>query len=189
MNASSVYRQWLRAVIDANVLANSQVVDILLRIAEVVRLFLPLWSDQILEETRRTHVVKLGWLQRRVKSFRPALEKCFPYSFVSGYERWIAQCTNDEGDRHVLACAIQGRAQHIITFNTRHFKHKDLARWDIEAVKPEDYLLSLHERDSVAVREQIYVASVEREISEADVLHGLMRDCPKFAGRLLSELR
>jgi len=189
MDSSSAYRQWLRAVIDANVLANSQVVDILLRIAEIARLFLPLWSDQILEETRRTHVVKLGWPQRRVKTFRPALEACFPSSFVSGHERWIEQCTNDAGDRHVLACAIEGRAQHIITFNTRHFKDADLSRWNIEAMKPEDYLLSLHERDSVAVREQIYVASVEREISEADVLHGLMRDCPKFASRLLSELR
>jgi len=161
------------------------VIDILLKIAEIARLFLPLWSDQILAETRRTHMVKLGWPQRRVETFRPALEAYFPDSFVR-----IEQCTNDEGDRHVLACAIEGRAQHIITFNTRHFKGADLARWHIEAVRPEDYLLQLYALDRFAVWRELTAIRREKHLSsEADVLHGLMRDCPKFASRLLSELR
>ena len=47
-------------VLDACVLANQTVADILLRLAEDPPLILPRWSEEILSEVRRTHR-KLAW--------------------------------------------------------------------------------------------------------------------------------
>ncbi len=49
-----------KIVIDACVLANIVVCDLFLRLAEKPRLFLPRWSTEILDETRRVHQ-KLSW--------------------------------------------------------------------------------------------------------------------------------
>ncbi len=48
-------------VIDACVLANFAVCDLLLRLAERPTLYQPRWSETILAETRRTHEDKLHW--------------------------------------------------------------------------------------------------------------------------------
>jgi len=175
-----------RAVLDANVLANALVVDILLRLAYFERLFIPLWSEEILEETRRTHTYRLHWQQVRIDSFRPELLKRLPRSFVSGYEHWIAQCTNDSGDRHVLAAAIEGRAQYVVTFNLRHFKDADLVeKWGIRAVHPEDYLLALNAENPEAVARQLGGMARKKEINPSEVLRRLVVHVPKFSAALL----
>ena len=48
-------------ILDACVLANQRITDLLLRLAENPRLFLPRWSKQILDETNRTLIQKLSW--------------------------------------------------------------------------------------------------------------------------------
>ena len=48
-------------LLDACVLANARLSDLLLRLAESPRLYLPRWSREILREVRRTHVEKLAW--------------------------------------------------------------------------------------------------------------------------------
>jgi hypothetical protein len=49
-----------RVYLDACVLANIAVCDLLLRLAERPRQYLPKWSDEVLAETRRTQE-RLGW--------------------------------------------------------------------------------------------------------------------------------
>jgi hypothetical protein len=49
-----------RVVLDACVLANFGVANLLLSLAEKPRLYLPTWSEEILEETRRTQSGPLG---------------------------------------------------------------------------------------------------------------------------------
>lgn len=51
-----------RVVLDANVLAPATLCDLLLRLAETPRLYLPLWSEDILMEVKRTQTQKLGWI-------------------------------------------------------------------------------------------------------------------------------
>ena len=48
-------------ILDACVLANQRVTDLLLRLAETPRLYLPYWSARILDETDRTLRDELGW--------------------------------------------------------------------------------------------------------------------------------
>ena len=43
------------AVLDANVLANLPVCDLLLRLAETPRLYIPFFSEELLTEVERTH--------------------------------------------------------------------------------------------------------------------------------------
>lgn len=51
-----------KILLDACVLANYDVCNLYLRLAEKPRLFLPKWSPDILDEVYNTHVNKLDWL-------------------------------------------------------------------------------------------------------------------------------
>jgi len=174
-------------VVDACTLANARAADVILRLVAlgVHRVH---WSEQILEETRRTQLGDLSWKPRIVESYHRRLREAFPEAVVRGHERWIAQCTNDEGDRHVLACAIEAQARYIVTFNERHFKDADLARWDVRALTPNDYLWMLYLRDEGALQQQLSRVADKKEVSLRSLLEGLLRDCKSFAERLLSEL-
>ncbi len=46
----------------------------------------------------------------------------------------------DPDDRHVLAAAIKGRADLIVTVNLRDFPADSLDRWGIEAQHPDEFL-------------------------------------------------
>lgn len=48
-----------KVVLDACVLANAGLYDLFLRLAEPPRLYLPLWSQEILDEVHRTQTTKL----------------------------------------------------------------------------------------------------------------------------------
>ena len=61
-----------------------------------------------------------------------------------GYEDLIDSLTlPDPDDRHVLAAAIRSSAEVIVTYNLKDFPAETLAKFDIEAQHPDDFLLSL----------------------------------------------
>jgi hypothetical protein len=64
-------------VLDACVLANQTVCDLLLRLAEA-RLFLPVWSATILKEVRHVHVDKLGWSPEDADFWQREVAGAFP---------------------------------------------------------------------------------------------------------------
>ena len=100
-----------RVLLDACVLANFAVCDLLLRLAERPRLFLPVWSGQVLEEVRRTQVDKLGWPAELADSFRREVGNAFPEAGVSGYEHLIVRLTNDfRAQQKLLSPARAGSA-------------------------------------------------------------------------------
>jgi len=68
-------------------------------------------------------------------------------------------------DRHVLAAAIKGQAQHICTFNLKDFPSSVLANWDIEAVHPQAYLLTLYELGPELVTSRIHAIAEKRDKS------------------------
>jgi hypothetical protein len=49
----------------------------------------------------------------------------------------------DPDDRHVLAAAIRGHADVIVTMNLRDFPLEEIARFGIEAQRPDDFILRL----------------------------------------------
>jgi hypothetical protein len=97
-------------VIDACVLANFSLCDILLRLAEPPRLFEPRWSEQIIRETTRTLEVKLAWPSSLTARLETELRAHFSEAWIGDYESLIPRMMNDEKDRHVLAAAVRCRS-------------------------------------------------------------------------------
>lgn len=177
-----------KVVLDACVLANFGVADLLLRLAEKPRLYLPFWSQPILDETTRTQTGALGWPPKIAASFRAGLLETFPEAMVSGHDYLTEKCTNDEKDRHVLACAIHCKAEIILTFNLRDFKEESLSPWGIQARHPQEYLLVLFSLEPGLVRQQLGGIAQKRGCSVEDHLIDLGRFLPEFASRVMDEL-
>jgi len=185
----NIWRPWEgpRAVFDACVLANINVADLLLRLAESAHLIFPVWSKQILEETLRT-LRKFGWAEESVQGFHSELTRAFPDSTITGHEKLISHCKNHEGDRHVLAAAIESHSGDIITFNLRHFKAEDLEPWSVRAVHPQDYLIRIFSKDTAIVMAQLRFMAEKRKVTPLKMVSTLAEHLPKFAQAVLAEV-
>ena len=63
---------------------------------------------------------------------------------VTGHEGLIdSLILPDSDDRHVLAAAIQGGAQIIVTFNLADFPTEQLVKYHIEALHPDEFFSNL----------------------------------------------
>lgn len=76
----------LRVLLDANVLVNAQVRDLICRLAEA-ELIDVRWSTTILDETRRALVDGLGLDPSRADRLLDALGRAFPEAAVEGSGR------------------------------------------------------------------------------------------------------
>ncbi len=177
-----------RIFLDACVLANFGVCDLLLRLAERPRLIVPHWSAEVLAEVRRTQIEKLAWPVERAESFHTAIRAAFPAAEVGNYESLIAALGNDPKDRHVLAAAIRGQCPLIVTFNMRHFPAEVLKPWGICASHPQDYLQILYEMEPKQVTACLGEIAGRRNLEVQDVLIRLGKTLPAFSQRLLDDL-
>lgn len=129
------------ALLDANVLYPAPIRDLLLQLA-VADLFKARWSANIHRE----------WIEALLRNEphrdRAALERTRDLMnlhtrdvLVTGYEALIPTLTlPDPDDRHVLAAAIAGRCDVIVTQNLKDFPETVLATFGIEAQHPDDFL-------------------------------------------------
>jgi hypothetical protein len=177
-----------KVVLDACVLANYGVANLLLLLAEKPRLYLPFWSAAILEETWKTQTGYLGWPKRIADSFRSELTRQFPEALVEGSDYLIESCTNEAKDRHVLACAIHCKAEVVLTFNLRDFPETSLSPWRIAAKHPQDYLLTLFSLEPLQVMQQLGGIAQKRGVPLEDHLIDLGKFLPAFSSRVLDEL-
>lgn len=169
-----------RVCIDACVLANYAVSDLLFRLAEKPRIYTPVMSEMIMEEVRRTHVEKLGWGEEMADSWQEAIRGSFPEAMVEGFEPLISCMTNDEKDRHVVAAALVGKAQLIVTFNLKDFKSEHLEKWGIEAQHPQEYLITLYEMKPELVISRLYDAGAKHGQTPQQRLAKLSGTIPRF---------
>ena len=175
-------------LIDACVLANQGVCDLLLSLAERPRLFVPHWSASILVEVKRTHRDKLGWPDHLAELFQQEVTTSFPEAEVLGYEKFIPTLTNDEKDRHVLAAAICGACSIILTFNMKHFAPDHLQEHGVCAVHPDEYLITLYELEPKQVIAVLGEIAGRRRMETEDVLLRLGTVVPKFSSLVLLDL-
>jgi predicted nucleic acid-binding protein len=179
-----------RVILDACVLANFAVCDLFLRLAETPKLYVPLWSRDILDETERVQLRALNWKPKIAQSFRDAVETAFPEAMVSGYGRIIESLDKikDPDDRHVLAAAIRGPATTIVTFNVSDFPPESVLPWDLEVRHPSDYLLTLYSISPAVVVKKLGDIARKKKTDVETVLitHGV--PCPGFAAQLLKDL-
>ncbi len=177
-----------KVFVDACVLANHAVCDVLLRLAERPRLFLPVWSEEVLAEVRRTHVGNLGWPEHLADHYQTEIRRAFPEAIIGGYEPLMENLTNDPKDRHALAAAIRGECPLILTFNLRQFPETSLAHWSVRATHPQDYLLVLHGLDPGRVMGCLGEIAGRRKLEIQDVLLKLGKSVPAFSATLLDDL-
>lgn len=141
----------MRAVLDTCVIYPTVMREMLLGVA-ATGAFEPLWSDRILEEWARA-AAKLGpggeaqargeaalvaaqWPKARV-SWKPSLED----------RLWLP----DAADVHVLAAAVAGSADVIVTMNAKDFPRNVLAEEGVSRVDPDHFLLGYWQADEALV--------------------------------------
>lgn len=177
-----------RVVLDACVLANHGICDLFLRLAERPRLYSPIWSNEILDETTRTHVTKLNWPQDLADYWRNEVQKHFAEAMIEDASCLESILINDVKDRHVLATAIRSGASTIVTFNLRDFSVTALAPWDIQAVNPADYLITLYTIAPDVVVAKLGDMARDRKLEPRLYLEKLGRSVPAFATHVAESL-
>ena len=141
----------MKAVLDACVLYPTVLREILMGCA-AAGLYTPLFSDRILREWTRA-TVKLGADQQAIAEGEAMLLRAaFPRAIVREQPNIEARLLlPDPNDLHVLAVAIAGNADCIVTFNAVDFPRHVLAEEGLDRRDPDGFLWELwsHHPDEV----------------------------------------
>jgi predicted nucleic acid-binding protein len=131
----------LIAFLDASVLYSAPVRDLLMHLA-VRDLFQARWSDRVHEEWIAALLRNRPDLTpEQLARTRRLMDENVDNALVSGYDHIVGQLTlPDPNDRHVLAAAIHGDADVIVTVNLRDFPADVLATHGIEAQHPDAFI-------------------------------------------------
>lgn len=128
------------------------------------------WFRNVLKNNRRLSPERLA---RTRNLMNQAVRDCL----VTDYQDLIDSLTlPDPDDRHVLAAAIRSGAEVIVTYNLTDFPGEMLARLDIKALHPDDFVVGLLDAVPGAV-----CAAVKRQRER-------LRNPPKTVEELLNTL-
>jgi len=127
-------------VLDACVLVPIALADTLLRIAER-ELYRPLWSGRILAEAADAVLeVHPDIPPEQVGKRFAVKDETFEDARVEGWEGLETTITLPD-DRHVVAAALRGRADSIVTANLQHYPTDTLDPLGIQVIPPDSFLL------------------------------------------------
>lgn len=182
------------ALLDANVLYPAYLRDLLLRLAQA-GVYQPRWSAEILDEVARNVKQERDAAgQEKVNRMISLMKHHFEDAEVTGYVRLVPAMTNDLKDRHVLAAAITGGADVVVTSNLRHFPPHSREPYNIDAQGPDEFLLHQWEQAD----HERFVAILDRWTTQLqrhpDTLEGvleerLMSTAPEFSSAVLAYIR
>jgi hypothetical protein len=165
------------ALYDSCVLYPAPLRDLLLHLA-LTGLFRARWTDAIHEEWIENLLKNRPDLKRvRLERTRTMMNDAVLECLITGYDGIIPALTlPDANDRHVLAAAICGRADVIVTYNLRDFPAAVLRPHGMTAQHPDEFVTHLIDLDAGAV-----YAAVKRQ-------RELLRNPPKSAEELIATL-
>lgn len=137
-----------RVVLDACVLFPTVMREMLLGTAGL-GVYVPLWSARILEEWARA-ARRLGEGAEDIARGEIALMRSdFRASEVAADDGLTETLyLPDENDRHVLATALTGDAELLLTKNLRDFPGRVLAKHGVLPLDPDRFLFDLHQEDA-----------------------------------------
>ena len=141
----------MKVLIDANVLFPNVQRALVLGAAKA-GLFQPLWSERLLEEWARA-AARLGPAAEAQARGEIALERAaWPGALVAAQPGLEARLwLPDPSDVHVLAAAIAGSADVILTQNAKDFPRHILAEEGVSRADPDAFLLGLWEAQPEAI--------------------------------------
>jgi predicted nucleic acid-binding protein len=132
------------ALFDANVLYPAPLRDLLIELA-LTGHFRAKWSNSIHDEwinnlLKNRPDLTFSDLDKTRKAMNNAVSDCL----VENYENLIPSLKlPDSKDRHVLAAAIRGRADVIVSINVKDFHKHELSKYSISIQHPDDFILDL----------------------------------------------
>lgn len=147
------------AVLDACVLYPAPIRDALLSLASS-SFYRPLWTSQIHDEWIRNLLRnRVDLTREKLERTRDQMDRIFEEALITNYEYLVdAIELPDLDDRHVVAAAIRGNADAIVTSNIRDFPKEVLLVHDLEVIHPDDFIRYQFDLDSSrflkAIREQ-----------------------------------
>ena len=153
----------MKFLLDACVLYPTVMREVLLGVAKAGA-FTPLWSDRILEEWALA-ARKLGPEgEMQARSEIALISSRWPNASVKAHQGledrlWLP----DPSDVHVLAAAISGSADGIITLNAKDFPRNILAEEGLSRVDADGFLLGLYEANPELVFEATEAVRQEAE--------------------------
>jgi predicted nucleic acid-binding protein len=143
-------------VLDACVLYPATLRDLLLSLA-CENVYRARWTQDIQDEWIRNVLAKRqdldeGKLRRTQSLMADAIDDCI----IDGYQNLIDGLQlPDPNDRHVLAAAIVGHADAIVSFNKKDFPEAILAKYGIELLHPDDFILLQYDLNAIGVLEAV----------------------------------
>jgi predicted nucleic acid-binding protein len=167
-------------LLDACVLIPMPLADTLLRMAEAPRLYLPKWSDPIMEEVTRNLIGKFNMDPVKARHREEEVRRHFPEAWVEGFEPLIDVMTNDPKDRHVLAAAVRSHCELIVTYNRRDFPKNSVEQFDIEVQGPSTFLRGLYDLDPGLTVHKLYEQAKAIGITLERLLLSLSKNVPGF---------
>lgn len=131
------------ALLDANVLYPAPIRDILLQLARD-DMYRARWTNAIQLEWIEALLRNEPWRDRdRLERTRKRMDSETRNALIYGYEDLIQGLKlPDPNDRHVLAAAIVGNCNVIVTWNLKHFPNQEIGIFGIEAQSPDEFLVN-----------------------------------------------
>jgi predicted nucleic acid-binding protein len=179
------------ALLDANVLHPMVLCDLLIRLSQH-GLYRARWSRRILNEVirsiaRRRPDLSLSKLERRIDMMNRAVAD----AEIDESEELTASLSAFGNDAHVVAAAILGRADVIVTSNLADFPAAALRPYKLVAQSPDDFLIDQWELSSEVVLQALHeqaMALINPPMSPSDVLERMRASVPRFAALVLDRL-
>jgi predicted nucleic acid-binding protein len=169
-----------RVLLDACVLIPMPLADTLLRMAEEPRLYVPKWSQLIMDEVTRNLVEKRNLEPEKARRRESEIRRHFPEALVEGFEPLIELMANEPKDRHVLAAAIRSHCELIVTYNLRHFPAASIRPWEIEIQAPSTFLRGLYDLDPGLFVHKLHEQAQAIGIKLEHLLDSLRKNVPSF---------
>lgn len=169
----------ISALLDANVLYPAPVRDFLLSLAED-GLFKPFWSEEIHQEWKRNLLINRPDLEpERIDRTIHLMNEAFPDTNVEGYKKHIeGLLLTDPDDRHVLAAALEAKADFLVTANLKDFLSPKLQLKGLHVIHPDEFLCHLiyENPDAVTSGFDKLVSRLKKPLqSKEDVLNTLQQ--------------
>jgi hypothetical protein len=130
------------ALLDANVLYPIAICDALMEVS-CTGIYAAKWTSQIDDEWIRNLAADRGLDEEKLHCRRDQMHDACP-DWEVPFEAWKSIESSltlpDQGDCHVLAAAIVGHADCIVTCNLRHFPPESLEPFGITALHPDEFI-------------------------------------------------
>ncbi|EFA73394.1 PIN domain-containing protein [Cylindrospermopsis raciborskii CENA303] len=165
------------ALLDACVLYPAPLRDFLMRLS-TEGVFMPRWSAIIHEEWMRNVLADRPDLSRnQLERTRDLMLTYQPAALITGLEKYIPELElPDPEDRHVVAAAIKGGCDAIVTFNLKDFPSRVLEPYGLVALHPDLFI------------SQCFADYSDRVIAALKAQHRSLRNPPCSLSDLLDTL-